>query len=106
MTEARDCRKHGIMRINAYLAQTDISCPYCRIEELKLQQHENQQKWQKHDKAMQLRIKELESEVERLRETISEFLDAISGVPMRAIDCNQEEVYRLQRKLEKAAGEK
>jgi len=45
-------------------------------------------------------------EVERLRETISEFLDAISGVPMRAIDCNQEEVYRLQHKLEKATGER
>lgn len=43
----------------------------------------------------------LAEKVERLRKTISEFLDAISGVPMRAIDCNQEEIDRLQRKLEK-----
>jgi len=57
-----------------------------RIEELELQQHENQQNWQKHDKAMQLRIKELEAENKRL-------FDAHSVEMVRA-DKLQQEVKR------------
>ena len=57
-----------------------------RIEELELQLHESQQEWQKHDKAMQLRIKELEAENKRL-------FDAHSVEMVRA-DKLQQEVKR------------
>lgn len=40
-----------------------------------------------------------------LRALVREFLDEISGIPMRAIDCDQDAVDDLWRKLAKAAKE-
>ena len=40
-----------------------------------------------------------------LRALVRDFLDEISGIPMRAIDCDQDAVDDLWRKLAKAAQE-
>ncbi len=45
------------------------------------------------------RVHELELQLRQFRRTTREFLRAIRYVPMRAIDCDQEVVDRLQAKL-------
>jgi hypothetical protein len=43
---------------------------------------------------------DVEKELKTLKRTIRKFLDEISGVPMRAIDCDQDKVERLWDKLD------
>lgn len=38
-------------------------------------------------------------ELRKLRKTVRLFLDAISSVPFRAVDCDQDEIYKLMQKL-------
>lgn len=41
----------------------------------------------------------LRAEVARLRALVSDFLQAIADVPMRAVDCDQETVRKLEKQL-------
>ena len=43
-------------------------------------------------------------ELKKLRKTVREFLHAISRVPFRAVDCNQDKVEKLYNRLEKQSG--
>lgn len=42
---------------------------------------------------------EAEGELRALKRAVRRFLDAISGVPMRAVDCDQDEVDEAWRDL-------
>jgi hypothetical protein len=42
------------------------------------------------------------NELDKLKNTVRELLKAIEYVPMRAVDCDQDKVKKLIKKLEKA----
>ena len=44
----------------------------------------------------------IKDELEELKSLVKEFFKEIEYVPFRAVDCNQEKVYELIEKLEKA----
>ncbi len=47
-----------------------------------------------------------EEKLRELRRTVRNFLREISSVPMRAVDCDQDEVARLEAKLVEMSGYK
>ena len=47
---------------------------------------------------------DIRNELVELKSLVRQFIDELSGVPFRAVDCDQEAVYDLWNKLIKAAG--
>lgn len=51
-------------------------------------------------------VKTEETKLKELKSLVRKFFKEIECVPLRAVDCNQEKVYNLIEKLEKALVEK